>query len=87
MVNIAKEFREGGDYARAELVYRHAMSVAPHLSTAFVNCGSMLKGLNRLEDAEEVWNLSLSDCKVANLNGPQNLSLPKKSSDVKLCKQ
>lgn len=59
MVNIAREFRETGDYVQAEQVYRHAMAVAPNLSAAFVNCGSMFKSLNRLEDAEEVCKLSV----------------------------
>ena len=54
LVNIAKEYRGRGDYRRAELAYTRAMMVAPNLPSAYVNFGSMLKGLNRLDQAEEV---------------------------------
>lgn len=54
LVNIATEYRGRGDYRRAELAYTRAMMVAPNLPNAFVNFGSMLKNLNRLDQAEQV---------------------------------
>lgn len=54
LVNIAREYRDTGDLERAELAYRHAMTVAPDLPSPRVNLGSMLKNLYRLEEAEKV---------------------------------
>lgn len=54
LVNAAKEFRNTGDFQRAELAYRHAMTVAPDLPSSYVNFGSMLNNLQRYQQAEEV---------------------------------
>lgn len=54
LVNIAQEYRGRGDYRHAELAYTQAMMVAPNLPNAFVNFGSMLKSLNRFDQAEKV---------------------------------
>lgn len=54
LVNAAKEFRNTGDFQRAELAYRHAMTVAPDLPSSYVNFGSMLNSLQKYQQAEEV---------------------------------
>lgn len=64
LVNAAKEFRNTGDFQRAELAYRHAMTVAPDLPSSYVNFGSMLNNLQRYQQAEEVaiilWSRSMA---------------------------
>lgn len=59
LANIAKEYREVGDFHRAELAYRHAMQVAPNVVTSYVNFGSMLNILKRYSESEEVLSISL----------------------------
>ncbi len=52
--NLAREYRNMGDYHIAELAYTHAIALSPTLPTAYINFGSMLKDLKRYQQSEQV---------------------------------
>ncbi len=54
LANLAREYRNLGDYSRAEDAYRLGMTVAPNVSINFINLGSMLKRQQRFSEAEKV---------------------------------
>ncbi len=54
LANLAREYRNTGQYDKAEDAYRLGMAVAPNLSINFVNLGAMLKKQQRFSAAEPV---------------------------------
>ena len=54
LVNVAREYRNRGDLHRAELAYRHAMSLDPQFPNSYVNLGAMLNKMGRFKESEEV---------------------------------
>ena len=73
LVNMARAYRGMGDVGRAELAYRHAMKVSPHLPDPYVNLGSMLNSMGHTRAAEEVnvntWCLIRLDWVIIGANG------------------
>ncbi len=54
LANLAREYRNTGQYDKAEDAYRLGMAVAPNLSINFVNLGAMLKKQQQFSAAEPV---------------------------------